>query len=81
MTSNTDLRGSSSILALGLALALGSGFNQPARAASEDVAMFYDDLAPYGQWVDYENYGPVWVPSNVGEDWRPYTDGRWVPTR
>jgi hypothetical protein len=68
------------ILALTLALALGSGFSQPARAASVDVAMFYDDLAPYGQWVDYENYGPVWVPSNVGEDWRPYTDGRWVPT-
>ncbi|MGA9823112.1 MAG: DUF6600 domain-containing protein, partial [Desulfobaccales bacterium] len=68
------------ILAMMLALALGSGFSQPARAASVDVAMFYDDLAPYGQWVDYENYGPVWAPSNVGEDWRPYTDGRWVPT-
>jgi len=68
------------ILALTLALALGSGFSQPARAASVDVAMFYDDLAPYGQWVDYQDYGPVWVPSNVGDDWRPYTDGRWVPT-
>ena len=67
-------------LTLALALALGSGFSQPARAASVDVAMFYDDLAPYGQWVDYQDYGPVWVPSNVGDDWRPYTDGRWVPT-
>ena len=27
-----------------------------------------------------ENYGPVWRPNNVEEDWRPYTDGRWVPT-
>ncbi|MGD0217086.1 MAG: DUF6600 domain-containing protein [Desulfobaccales bacterium] len=68
------------ILAMTLALALGSGFSQPARAASVDVAMFYDDLAPYGQWVDYQNYGPVWAPSNVADDWRPYTDGRWVPT-
>ena len=51
------------ILAMTLALALGSGFSQPARAASVDVAMFYDDLAPYGQWVDYQNYGPVWAPS------------------
>ena len=67
-------------LALGLALVLGRGLAQPARAASEDVAMFYDDLSQYGQWVDYENYGPVWRPSKVGEDWRPYTDGRWVPT-
>ncbi len=68
------------ILAITLALALGSGFSQSARAASVDVAMFYDDLAPYGQWVDYQDYGPVWVPSNVSDDWRPYTDGRWVPT-
>ena len=68
------------VLALGLALALGSGFPQPASAASEDVAIFYDDLSQLGQWVDYENYGPVWRPSNVSEDWRPYTDGRWTPT-
>jgi hypothetical protein len=68
------------VLALGLALLLGSGFSQPARAASEDVAMFYDDLTQYGEWVDYENYGPVWHPNNVGEEWRPYTNGRWVPT-
>ncbi len=68
------------ILAMTLALALASGLSQPARAASVDVAMFYDDLAPYGEWVDYQDYGPVWVPSNVGEDWRPYTNGRWVPT-
>jgi len=68
------------VLALGLALVLGSGFTQPARASSEDVAMFYDDLGQYGQWVDYENYGPVWAPSKVSQDWRPYTDGRWVPT-
>ncbi|HEY9074552.1 MAG TPA: DUF6600 domain-containing protein, partial [Desulfobaccales bacterium] len=66
-------------LTLGLALVLG-GLAQSARAASEDVAMFYDDLSQYGQWVDYENYGPVWTPSNVGQDWRPYTDGRWTPT-
>ena len=68
------------VLALGLALILGSGFPQSASAASEDVAIFYDDLSQYGQWVDYENYGPVWRPTNVGENWRPYTDGRWVPT-
>ena len=31
------------VLALGLALVLGSGFTHPASAASEDVAIFYDD--------------------------------------
>lgn len=50
------------------------------RAATEDVAMFYEELLPYGNWVDYGNYGPVWYPTRVTENWRPYLDGRWVPT-
>ncbi len=68
-------------LCVGFALVLGNGFTQPARADSEDVAMFYNELEQHGQWFEYENYGPVWQPSRVGEDWRPYTDGRWVPTK
>ncbi len=51
-----------------------------ASAAHEDVAMFYEELSPYGSWVDYGNYGPVWYPTRVSENWRPYLDGRWVPT-
>jgi hypothetical protein len=66
---------------VGFALVLGTGFSQSARAASEDAAMFYNELEPHGQWFEYENYGPVWQPSRVGENWRPYTDGRWVPTK
>jgi hypothetical protein len=68
------------VLALTFALILGAGFNSAAKAASEDVAMFYDDLSQYGEWVDYDKYGPVWRPNQVAEDWRPYTNGRWVPT-
>jgi hypothetical protein len=68
------------VLALTFALILGAGFNRAAEAASEDVAMFYDDLSQYGEWVDYDKYGPVWRPNQVAEDWRPYTNGRWVPT-
>jgi hypothetical protein len=68
------------VLFLAVALVLVPGFTRPARAAGEDVAMFYDDLGQMGQWFEYENYGPVWHPSNVDEDWRPYTNGRWVPT-
>jgi hypothetical protein len=68
------------VLSLTWALVLGAGFTAVAQAASEDVAMFYDDLSQYGQWADYENYGPVWRPSQVPEDWRPYTNGRWTPT-
>ncbi|MFZ5447398.1 MAG: DUF6600 domain-containing protein [Thermodesulfobacteriota bacterium] len=68
------------VMILVFVLVLGPGFSRTALASSEDVAMFYDELSQYGQWVEYENYGPVWRPSQVAEDWRPYTDGRWVPT-
>ena len=67
-------------LILGLALVLGAGALKPAYAGTEDAAMFYDELAQYGDWVDYENYGPVWYPTQVDQDWRPYVNGRWVPT-
>jgi len=80
MTSRQRPLGFMVIVILVAALALLSGFSQPVRADSEDVAMFYDDLSQYGQWVEYEKYGPVWRPGQVQEDWRPYTNGRWVPT-
>jgi hypothetical protein len=51
-----------------------------AQASYEDAAIFYDELAPHGSWVDYEQYGPVWYPSQVEQDWRPYTNGRWTPS-
>jgi hypothetical protein len=63
-----------------LAVLLLGSLATPAAAGTEDVALFYDELSPYGQWVDYGNYGPVWYPSRVSENWRPYLDGRWVPT-
>ena len=80
MISRQRLLGVMVAMALTFALVLGLGFTGTAKAASEDVAMFYDDLSQYGEWVDMENYGAVWRPTKVSEDWRPYTDGRWVPT-
>jgi hypothetical protein len=43
-----------------------------------DVSFFYDQLAPYGQWISTADYGWVWCPSNVPFGWRPYTVGHWV---
>ncbi|MEO9050709.1 MAG: DUF6600 domain-containing protein, partial [Ginsengibacter sp.] len=38
---------------------------------------FYDDLSPYGTWIDYPPYGNVWDP-NVAGGFRPYfTNGYW----
>lgn len=41
---------------------------------------FYDELSPYGEWIDDPDYGYIWVP-NVDPDFQPYaTNGRWVMT-
>ncbi len=42
--------------------------------------VFYDQLDPYGQWIDNSNYGYVWIP-NVDQNFSPYsTSGYWVMT-
>lgn len=41
---------------------------------------FYDELSPYGRWVQDPDYGYVWLP-NVGPDFQPYsTNGYWAMT-
>ena len=45
-----------------------------------DQRTFEQQLSPYGRWVDTPEYGRVWIPSNVGPDWQPYSDGQWVST-
>ena len=56
-------------------------YEQPAPVpdpASYEV--FYDDLSPYGSWIDYPEYGYVWIP-RVSADFHPYaTEGHWVMT-
>ncbi len=48
---------------------------------SASVSYFYDSLAPYGNWVNVEDYGWCWQPTVavVNSGWRPYCDsGRWL---
>jgi hypothetical protein len=57
-------------------------FTSQAKAQQSYVSLqvFYDDLSPYGQWVDYPNYGYVWIP-DAGSDFVPYsTGGYWIMT-
>ena len=57
-------------------------FPKPTSAQQNDVSfqVFYDALSPYGEWVDYRNYGYVWIP-DAGPDFVPYsTAGYWVLT-
>jgi hypothetical protein len=51
--------------------------------APTEVRYFYDDLSPYGTWVNIEDYGWAWQPNVVvvNHSWRPYTDhGQWIWT-
>ena len=45
-----------------------------------NLSFFYDELAPYGSWVDIRPYGWCWAPRGVSADWRPYTEGSWAYT-
>ena len=52
----------------------------PSGRTSVDLGFFYDDLAPYGNWIERPSYGWVWTPRAVSTSWRPYEDGHWVWT-
>jgi hypothetical protein len=60
-------------------LALGAFTPSHARA-QVSVSFFYDNLDPYGEWVQDPDYGYCWHPTNVSDDWAPYTDGYWAYT-
>ena len=69
-------------LVLGLILLL-TGINQKVFAQDEDISLqtFYDELSPYGTWIQDPQYGYVWRPDVDQGEFRPYyTNGRWVMT-
>ena len=38
----------------------------------------YEDLDAYGDWRTAPEYGSVWYPRTVADDWAPYRYGRWA---
>jgi hypothetical protein len=53
---------------------------EPAPVAEVSYQSFYDQLSPYGSWINYPGYGYVWMP-NAGPDFRPYSsNGNWIYT-
>lgn len=70
-------------LLVSIALLFITGMQQQASAQpgiTVSFQQFYDELSPYGEWVDDPDYGYIWVP-NVEPDFQPYaTNGRWVMT-
>jgi len=54
--------------------------NAFAQGGPVSFQVFYDELSPYGTWVNSPDYGYVWMP-NVGPGFTPYsTNGYWVFT-
>jgi Family of unknown function (DUF6600) len=54
-----------------------------AEAATEvSLNVFYDNLSPYGGWIDVADYGYCFQPGVAvsNPDWRPYADGYWAYT-
>ena len=51
-----------------------------AQDATVNFQVFYDELSPYGTWVNNPQYGYVWMP-NVAPGFEPYaTNGHWTLT-
>ncbi|MGA2534057.1 MAG: DUF6600 domain-containing protein [Candidatus Aminicenantales bacterium] len=42
-----------------------------------DMNEYQDELDQNGRWNYERPYGYVWSPYGVGDDWRPYMNGRW----
>ena len=57
-----------------------SYYDQGYNGQPVSVDFFYQQLAPYGRWVQVANYGWAWHPSRISAGWRPYRYGRWVYT-
>lgn len=69
-----------------LFLLLSSGALTVSQKASAQVQVdvsfqvFYDNLSPYGNWVDNPDFGYVWIP-DVSPDFTPYgSSGHWIYT-
>lgn len=72
-----------SIFILGLTLL--SGMIAPEKAMAKkhrgvSFQVFYDQLAPYGDWVRDARHGYIWLPA-VDQNFHPYgSEGHWVMT-
>lgn len=68
-----------SIFILGLFLLLTGSVNEiKASPFAVSFQVFYDELSPYGDWVEDPHYGFIWIPY-AEQGFQPYrTNGHWV---
>src|SRR3990172_2043857 len=65
------------LLGVLLALLIVPGVPAQAQDRDFDVDIFYEELAPHGDWFEHPRWGLVWQP-RVERDWRPYSQGYWT---
>src|SRR5689334_22664545 len=68
---------------ISIAIAILLSFCIPKKSIAQgsvSYQVFYDQLSPYGIWIDDPTYGYIWVP-NTGAGFQPYaSNGYWVYT-
>ena len=52
--------------------------NSVTRRYVSDEVIGYSDLDEYGDWDGVPEYGHVWFPTRVADDWAPYRSGHWA---
>jgi hypothetical protein len=57
-----------------------SDVQYPAPAGAMTFQQFYEQLSPYGSWLNTDKYGYVFQPAETDPNWAPYTYGHWVNT-
>ncbi len=84
-TNSNQMKRILQISAFAFLIMLGGSWQNKAAAQADinvDISYqtFYDELSPYGEWIDYPEYGYVWVPEE-SDNFRPYeSNGHWVWT-
>ena len=70
------------IFALGFLLILIAMSVTATAQAGDEVSFgtFYDNLAPYGEWIAMEGGTYAWRPLQTEAGWRPYLNGHWIWT-
>lgn len=63
-----------------LALAFAPQFVRAQGDNNVSFQTFYDQLGSQGTWIQTNQYGYVWQPTESDPNWRPYTYGHWVDT-
>jgi len=69
------------IIAVFFITSLAKPVHASAQGGDVNFQVFYDNLSPYGQWVQDPTYGYIWIPANVGPEFAPYgSHGYWAWT-